>query len=465
MIRLPRVLARLLSCLLFLVMLAPGIAAAQQVARTALVIGNSSYSFAPLANPGNDANDIAKSLADAGFDVELLVNADRARMQEAVDKLSETLRSRGGVGLFFFAGHGLQVDGENYLIPIGDGLTGTDDLAAKAVSATALVNAMSKSGNALNIVILDACRDNPFTGKANGLTRIESSASLFVSYSTSPGAVALDGSGRNSPYTKHLTLALAQPDLNLEETFKRTLKGVYQETEGKQTPWLSSSFFGDFVFRGDKAAALAGSTESEASKGGQSDLRTTAPRQAINGIYRVAGTNPNGSRYIGMLTLSDEGNGADFTWWIGKDVFRGRGEPAGKMLVVDWNSTSPVVYSFAGQGSLDGEWADGSATEKLELIEAADPQVVPENGTYRVDGTNPDGSRYKGTLRIEGDGTRYDFSWKIGSSAYKGRGVLSNGIMVVNWGDTQPVIYAVRSDGSLSGLWSSGQASEVATPQ
>ena len=94
---------------------------------------------------------------------------------------------------------------------------------------------------------------------------------------------------------------------------------------------------------------------------------------------------------------------------------------------------------------------------------AADPAGVPANGTYKVDGKNPDGSRYKGTLRIEGDGTRYDFAWKIGSSSYKGRGVLSNGIMTVNWGDTQPVIYAVRKDGSLAGLWQSGQGTEVAT--
>ena len=163
-----------------------------------------------------------------------------------------------------------------------------------------------------------------------------------------------------------------------------------------------------------------------------------------------------------MLSLLDHGDGSDFTWWIGKDIFRGKGELAGKMMVVDWNSSSPVVYSF-GEGVLDGEWADGSATEQLELFGEADPAGVPENGTYNVDGKNPDGSRYKGTLRIEGDGTRYSFAWKIGSTSYKGRGVLSNGIMVVNWGDAQPVIYAVRRDGTLAGLWQSGQGTEVAT--
>ena len=453
-------LTRLLSLFLLVILAVPAARAQDGTQeRTALVIGNSAYSFAPLSNPGNDATDIAGVLTDAGFDVELLVDADQARMQEAVDRLAGKLKSRGGVGLFFFAGHGVQVDGENYLIPIGDGIAGTGDLANRAVSASALVNAMSKSGNGLNIVILDACRDNPFTGGSNGLTRIESSASLFVSYSTSPGSVALDGQGGNSPYTKHLTLALAQPDLNLEETFKRTLKGVYQETQGKQTPWLSSSFFGDFVFRGGKEHALQAA---RGTTGSQQDPQADAGPIAINGVYRVAGTNPNGSRYIGMLSLLDHGDGSDFTWWIGKDIFRGKGELAGKMMVVDWNSSSPVVYSF-GDGVLDGEWADGSATEKLELFGAADPAGVPANGTYKVDGKNPDGSRYKGTLRIEGDGTRYDFAWKIGSSSYKGRGVLSNGIMTVNWGDTQPVIYAVRKDGSLAGLWQSGQGTEVAT--
>ena len=203
-----------------------------QEARTALVIGNAAYSFAPLVNPGNDARDVAKALEGAGFEVHLLLDASREEILAAANKVSDRLEARGGVGLLFFAGHGVQVSGENYLLPVVETIPTAENLKQEAVSAAELVDLFSAAQNDLNIIILDACRDNPLTGGTGGLSRIDSSASLFISYSTSPGAVALDGSGRNSPYTKHLTLSLTTPGLNLEETFKRTLKGVYQETGG-----------------------------------------------------------------------------------------------------------------------------------------------------------------------------------------------------------------------------------------
>ena len=154
------------------------------------------------------------------------------------------------MGLFYFAGHGVQMSGENYLLPVGGHIRGESDIKTGAVTATEIVDAMASARNGLNIVVLDACRNNPINkGATRGLSRINSNESLFVSYSTSPGAVALDGEGGNSPYTKYLATSIATPNLNIEETFKRTLKGVYQETKGEQIPWISSTFFGDFVFR------------------------------------------------------------------------------------------------------------------------------------------------------------------------------------------------------------------------
>ena len=197
----------------------------------------------------NDANDMATALRGAGFDVILKTDADQRSMLDGVRAFGDALKAKGGVGLFFFSGHGAQVSGENYIVPIGAPIASGEALRAQAVTATEVVDAMAAARNGLNIVVLDACRDNPMGGTARGLSRIDSSASLFVSFATSPGAVALDGTGRNSPYTKHLAQAINAANLSLEDTFKRTLKGVYQETRGEQTPWISSSFFGDFVFR------------------------------------------------------------------------------------------------------------------------------------------------------------------------------------------------------------------------
>ncbi len=434
--------------------------AALAQARSALVIGNNAYSFAPLLNPANDAADVTRTLREAGFTVTTLVDANRQAMLDAVDQFSDQLKSSGGVGLLFFAGHGVQVAGENYLLPIGDGIKDDSELAAKAISASAMVNTMAMSGNDLNIIILDACRDNPLTGVTSGLSRIESSASLFVSYSTSPGAVALDGEGRNSPYAKHLTLALATPNLNLEETFKKTLKGVYQETSGQQTPWLSSSFFGDFVFRGE--GSLDAKTDHAANASEGQNVHGASPR-TLTGLYRVSGTNPDGSQYPGMLALAQHDGFYDFTWWIGRDVFKGKGELAGRMLVVNWNNIHPVVYSFAPDGVLDGEWADGTATERLSLF-AAGSDAVLKAGQYRVEGRNSDGSSYTGQMVLEGAGDEYRLRWTVGSESYDGSGQFNNGLMIVDWGGTTPLVYALAADGRLVGLWDAGAGSETATP-
>ncbi|MGB4074703.1 caspase family protein [Pseudomonas sp.] len=438
-------------------------------ARSALVIGNNAYSFAPLLNPTNDAADVTRTLREAGFSTTTLIDADRQTILDAVTQFSALLKTSGGVGLLFFAGHGVQVEGENYLLPIGDGIADASELAVKAISASAIVNAMAMSGNDLNIIILDACRDNPLTDETSGLSRIESSASLFVSYSTSPGAVALDGEGRNSPYAKHLTLALATPNLNLEETFKKTLKGVYQETSGQQTPWLSSSFFGGFVFRGEGGVEGKATASGGAAVDGASAAVATAHEQAsprtLAGLYKVSGTNPDGTRYPGMLALAQRGAFYDFTWWIGRDVFRGKGELAGRMLVVHWNDVLPVVYSFAPDGVLDGEWADGTATERLSLYAAASA-AAPKTGLYRVEGLNRDGSRYVGQMALEGggEGNQYRLHWTVGSADYEGSGRLNNGLMIVDWGGATPLVYALAVDGRLIGLWDGGLASETATP-
>jgi hypothetical protein len=469
-------MSRLLRHLLTIVFLIGALvvqhAAAQaEQPRTALVIGNAAYDYAPLANPVNDAVAITRALKAAGFEVILQTDAGRPAMDEAIRAFGDKLRQRGGVGLFYYAGHGIQKDGENYLLPVGGDIAEREALLDDAFAVSDAVDVMTSAHEGLNIVVLDACRNNPLTGSTRGLTRIDSSARLFVSYSTSPGGVALDGEGSNSPYTKHLASAIETPALNLEQTFKRTLKGVFQETEGRQTPWISSSFFGDFTFvpqAGDTSAATKVAAVSSLGKALQDSLARSSPARRISGIYRVQGTNPNGTVYDGMMAITpEEGQDAGkvrFTWWIGKDIFTGVGEFAGRMLVVNWGAKHPVVYTFSAGDNLDGEWADGSATEQLSLYaRAAQSSLVLAEGTYAVSGRNPNGSTYTGTVALSRQGSKYTLVWKVGASGYRGVGELDGNVLRVDWGDDTPVVYALSDDGRLKGLWGGGRGAEELT--
>ena len=451
--------------------------AANAEPRTALVIGNAAYSYAPLANAANDATDMAAALTAAGFDVILKTDADQQAMDEAIATFGDTLKQKGGVGLFYFSGHGVQVAGENYILPVGDALERESDVKYRAINAGQVIDAMA--GNQLNIVILDSCRNNPLAASGRsatrGLARVEGGTGLFVSFATSPGSVALDGDGRNSPYTKNLVAAIRTPGLSLEETFKRTLKGVHQETDGKQTPWISSSFFGDFVFLPDGDAADVAEAPLPAVTAPQNTGRRPHPTGASAAGLR--GTEPGWclprdrrstptAAVTAAWSRSRRGRTAsDFTWWIGNQVFKGSGRFAGRMLVVDWGAEHPVIYTFEGGGDLDGEWADGSATETLDLYAEAAPDAVPPlAGHYQVRGRNPDGSAYSGTVTIAEKGGGYRVDWKVGGSAYKGIGKLDGNVLTVDWGSSTPVVYAVRPDGTLAGLWDAGNGEEVLTP-
>jgi hypothetical protein len=450
---------------LFLVLLTvAGFAQAPAAAepRTALVIGNAGYAQSPLANPVNDASDMARALRGAGFDVILRTDADQRGMREGIRSFGEALKQNRGVGLFFYAGHGAQLSGENYIVPVGDPIRSEADLRNRGVTAAEVVDAMAAAREGLNIVILDACRDNPVVSGPNatrGLSRVDSNSSLFVSFSTSPGAVALDGTGRNSPYTKHLTHAISAPNLSIEETFKRTLKGVYQETKGQQTPWISSSFFGDFIFKPPTSTATANLPTAPR------PLPSAIATPALGGIYRVEGTNPNRTKYRGMVALNRIGDQFRFNWWISQQVFSGQGQFAGRMLVVEWGDKHPVIYTFASGGTLNGEWADGSATERLDLFaRAAEGPLTIREGRYRVAGRNPNGGQYAGTLVMSRNADSYQLDWRVGSSSFRGSGRLQGNILTVEWGQTTPVVYALTTDGTLKGLWSAGQGEETLIP-
>ena len=222
------------------------------------MIGNADYKTAPLLNPVNDASDIAAVLQQLGFKTRLLVDANLKQMAEAIYQFSEDL-SRGGTGLFYYAGHGIQVKGENFLIPVDASLRKEFAAQYEAVNLENVLEIMFEARNGVNLVILDACRNNPFVrqwGKSRlrgrlmtrGLASVKASADMLIAYATEPGGVAIDGDGRNGTYTKYLLRHLASPGLSLEQMFRQVRRGVIEETHGQQIPWESSSLTRGFYF-------------------------------------------------------------------------------------------------------------------------------------------------------------------------------------------------------------------------
>jgi len=252
-------------CALFL-LAAP--ASADSGGRYALVIGNSAYSDKPLKNPANDARDIARALQNLGFDVQLKTDAKLREIEEAIRDFGLKLK-HGGVGLFYYAGHGIQVQGVNYLVPIGARLSSESDAKFECVDAGRVLGKMEDAGNELNLVILDACRNNPFArsfrSADQGLARMDAPTGSLVAYATAPNSVASDGGGRNGLYTKYLLQNIATPGVPIEEVFKRVRIGVMNETGKKQVPWESSSIAGYFYLAGGQPQGMAAQAASQMS--------------------------------------------------------------------------------------------------------------------------------------------------------------------------------------------------------
>jgi len=219
--------------------------------RHALVIGNGAYKTALLKNPVHDARDMADLLEDCGFEVSLYRNAGHQLMETAIRRFGKKI-SRGGIGLFYYAGHGMQVDGVNYLIPVDSKILAEDEIKFKAVDANFILNKMEAAGNKLNILILDACRDNPFARSfrsgTRGLARMDAPRGSLIVYSTSPGKTAADGQGRNGIFTKHLIRVIRESELEIAHLLRQVRRGVSAETRGAQIPWESSSLMGEFYF-------------------------------------------------------------------------------------------------------------------------------------------------------------------------------------------------------------------------
>jgi uncharacterized caspase-like protein len=256
--------ARLTAALLFL---CASFTAATAENRIALVIGNSAYqTVAPLANPANDARAMGDFLTSAGFEVVSAPDLTQDAMRRAIGDFAARAARKGTdtVSLVYYAGHGVQVDGDNYLVPVDANIQRETDVPLQAVRLGDLMNALALVPSKTRIVMLDACRNNPFSEinktSGRGLAIVDAPTGSIVSYATAPGFEAEDGAGQNSPYTTALLATGKEPGLPIEQAFKRMRYSVHQATDGRQTPWESSSLTGDFSFFPGKPGAVQPST-------------------------------------------------------------------------------------------------------------------------------------------------------------------------------------------------------------
>ncbi len=221
--------------------------------RYALVIGNASYKNSPLDNPVNDVRDIATSLRRLGFHVIQKENLSRKDMGDSIREFGDLI-AKGGVGLFYYAGHGMQVNGKNYLIPVNANIQHEDEVAYESVNVDRLLAKLDSAGNRLNIVILDACRNNPFARSfrsgSRGLARMNAPVGTLIAYATSPNSVASDGKRgeRNGLYTKYLLANMEIPGVEIGKMFRKVRRAVRIATNKAQIPWENSSMEGDFYF-------------------------------------------------------------------------------------------------------------------------------------------------------------------------------------------------------------------------
>ncbi|HMG93585.1 MAG TPA: caspase family protein [Chryseolinea sp.] len=249
---------------------------AQDELRYALVIGNGDYpkEIGLLLNPVNDATAMAGELNRANFDVDLVTNATYMQLREAVrrfhDKLSSGPKDK-VIGLFYYAGHGLQFQDENYLVPLDAKVQYEDDIVRMCFPVQRMVlSNMERTNSRMNIIILDACRNNPFPSATRsmgtGLGEIKRAYGSFVAYATAPGSVASDGTGKNGLYTQELLKAIEIPGLLIEQVFKEVRRNVLKLSEEKQYTWDASNIIGDFYFFPPATAPVVTQTSSTATQ-------------------------------------------------------------------------------------------------------------------------------------------------------------------------------------------------------
>ena len=226
---------------------------APQELKVALVIGNSKYLASPLANPVNDSHAFAAKLRTLGFQVIERENLQAKQIPPTLREFRASLKP-GAVALFFYAGHGLQIKGSNYLPAVDADITSEEDVPMNSIDVNKVLDMLGEAKTRLNLVFLDACRNNPyarsFRSGVGGLAKVEAPSGTLISFATRPGSVASDGQGQHGLYTEYLLKAIDEPNIQIEQALKTVVSGVKKTSKGQQEPWMEGSIEGDFYFRG-----------------------------------------------------------------------------------------------------------------------------------------------------------------------------------------------------------------------
>lgn len=347
--------------------------------RHALVIGNGGYRTAPLRNPRNDAEAVAKALTATGFVVTKLIDADQKAMRRAVVDLGRRLRGADSVGVLYYAGHGVQLAGENYLIPVGADIRNESEVAVEGLNLAEILKTMGAAQSRVNIVILDACRNNPFANGersgGGGLAPVDAPAGTLIAFATAPGQIALDGEGANSPYSLALAKAIPVAGVGLEEVFRRTRREVLAVTGKRQTPWEHSSLTGEFFFKPKQAEPEA--SQRSVDLGGLADVQIAEIRawERIRDsrdpavLQTHVASFPNGIfADVAKLRLEQykkqRENGDTVAGWLGSIFGASAGDAEGERMLED-------ALKLETKGTAESE------REAFKLYEAAAERGVP----------------------------------------------------------------------------------------
>jgi uncharacterized membrane protein YgcG len=366
------------------VLLSPHAASAEN--RVALVIGQSAYrAVAALPNPANDARAMTQLLAEAGFEVVSAADLSQNELRRTVGEFAGRIAAKGPdtTALVFYAGHGIQIDGENYLIPVDVDPMRETDIPLQAVRLNDLLNTLTAVPSKMRIIMLDACRNNPFPDIAkttgHGLAIVDAklgAPGTFLSYSTSPGAEAEDGSGANSPYTTAFLVAARQPGLSIEEALKRVRVSVNKATEGRQTPWESSSLTDEFRFFGaGEASAKQPAAAKRTVEDWKRELQGKRP-EAANEMIVADGSLEAYEAFVTLYTQPPFAANAQL--WVARH-----------RRMVAWNN-AVLINNAAGYRAFLVQYPDSDLTATARKLEerirnrpidanAAIPAIVPTN--------------------------------------------------------------------------------------
>jgi uncharacterized caspase-like protein len=367
--------------------------------RLALVIGNGAYKDVPLPNPLHDAEDMEKVLKASGFTVIKRTDASLREMHLALREFGDRL-DRQGTGVFYFAGHGMQVRGRNYLLPVDADIAREDEVAFSALDLGAVMDKLDSAKNPVNIVILDACRDNPFGKRiatsAKGLAPVDAPPGTFIAFATAPGSTAADGAGRNGLYTQHLVKQMQRPGAPIEEVFKAVRAGVRSDSKNLQVPWESTSLETHFAFRSPPpppkvAVAPAVAPKPSAPRSVSSPGAPPVFASGDTWTYRLRNLTDQSERKLSMSVK--EVRGAQVVWNDGQTSDLFGNFVRSKTGAEEWTTFTPSTHMYifplnpGGRATLSHEQVvEGKRTyeSRIDIAVLGEEEVVTAAGRFRA---------------------------------------------------------------------------------